>query len=73
MKFVVHAARIPEGLLERDKDTRMLAGDLVYVNVCDDQPWRKPPEGLGLLGGEVCLVCKAHVEANRAVRGRGRV
>lgn len=67
-KFVVHAAKIPEGLQARDKDTRMLAGDLVYVNACDDQPWRYPPEGLIPAAAHVCPACRHIVEVNRAVK-----
>ena len=67
-KFVVHAAKIPEALQERDKDTRMVVGDLVYVNACDDRSWSQPPEGLGMLGAEVCPACRHIVEVNRSVK-----
>lgn len=67
-KFRVHAAKIPEAIQERSKDTRMVAGDLVYVNACDDQPWRQPPEGIAMIGAEVCPACRHIVEVNRAVK-----
>lgn len=68
MKLRIHAAKIPEALQARDKDTRMVAGDLVYVNACDEKPWRQAPEGLMPAGAEVCPACSYIVEANRTAK-----
>jgi len=67
-KFTVHAAKIPEQIQDRSKDTRMLAGDLVYVNACDDKPWMRAPEGIAMLEAAPCPACLYIVDVNRRVK-----
>lgn len=68
-KFIVHAAKIPEAIQSRGRDERMQAGDMVYVNACDDRPW-KDPKNVSPLDVDVCRACKLIVEVNRSVKKR---
>lgn len=71
-KLTAHAAKIPEPIQARGKFERMLAGDMVYVNACDDQPWAQVPINTPPSDVQVCQACAYIVRVNREVRTNQR-
>lgn len=67
-KRTVHAAKIPEAIQARGKFERMVAGDMVYVNACDDMPWAEIPINTPPSDVQVCRACAHIVRVNREVR-----
>lgn len=67
MKVTVHAAKIPEAIQARSKQTRLLAGD-GYVNACDDKPFSPLPLGTPPSDVQVCPACQYIVVVNREKR-----
>ena len=71
-RLVVHAAKIPEPLQGQDKFDRMLAGNLTYVNACDDKPWEKLPENIPRFEAVPCQACAYIVAKNREAKATGK-
>lgn len=72
-KLVVHAAKIPEAIQARGKDDRMLVGDLVYVNACNDQSWVQVPLSTPRHEVMMCRACSYIVAVNREMRPSRRL
>jgi hypothetical protein len=66
-KHVMHAAKIPESIQARSKQTRLSSGD-GYVNACDDKPWQRRPADVPFMDVEPCAACRHIVEVNRQVK-----
>lgn len=67
-KPVVHAAKIPEAIQARPLEQRLQAGDMVYVNACDDRPWVKVSPLMSRSQVVLCQLCARIVEVNRDIR-----
>lgn len=65
MKVTIHAAKIPEAIQARGKFERMLAGDMVYVNACDDKPWKDLSKTVNPIDLTPCPACQYIVAVNR--------
>lgn len=68
MKQIIHAAKIPEALQNRGKFERMLAGDMLYVNACNDKPWKDISKTIPKIDIAPCAACKLIMDANREAR-----
>lgn len=56
-KVTIHAAKIPEELQKLPPEMRAAAGNMEYVNLCDDRPWSRVPLETPMTEVRRCPAC----------------